>query len=76
MTITLDEKVFRWARVWAALHDTSVSRFLGRILEERMASEEGYDSAMESFLSRSPERLKDRGRYPDREAIHDRAGLR
>jgi plasmid stability protein len=46
VTITLDEDVARWARVWAARHDTSVSRISGELLQEHMRQEEGYEAAM------------------------------
>lgn len=58
VTITLAEEVARWARVWAARHDTSLSRFLGNILRQKMEEEEGYDRAMQQFLSRGPVPLK------------------
>ena len=46
VTITLDEEVARWAKVWAAEHDTSVSRFLGELLKARMLSDQEYQAAM------------------------------
>jgi hypothetical protein len=76
VTIVLAEDVARWARVWAAHHDTSVSQMLGHLLKERMEDDQGYDAAMQAFLSRRPRRMKTRGRYPQREALHDRAVLR
>jgi hypothetical protein len=36
VTITLDEDVARWARIWAAERDTSVSRLVGELLREKM----------------------------------------
>lgn len=72
MTITLDESAARWARIWAAEHDTSVSRMVGTLLRERMREEEGYGRAMESFLGRKAVKLKNRGPYPSREALHER----
>jgi hypothetical protein len=58
--------------VWAARHDTSVSQLLGELLRERMLREEGYDVAMQHYLSVPPGRLKRAGRYPSREQVHDR----
>ena len=73
VTITLAPEVARWAKVWAARHDTSVSRMLGELLRERMEAEAGYRSAMEQFLERTPAMLKDeQQRYPSREEIHER----
>lgn len=39
VTVTLEEDVAQWARIEAARRDTSVSRLLGELLKERMASE-------------------------------------
>ncbi len=36
VTISLNEKIARWARVKAAEQDKSLSRFLAELLEERM----------------------------------------
>lgn len=76
LTITVPEHVARWAKVWAARHDTSVSRFLGDLLVQMMEQEEGYDPARTRYLSRKPGVLKKQGRYPRREDLHDRPGLR
>ena len=71
VTITLDEEVARWVRVWAARNETSVSRFLGRLLRERMDREVGYERAMRHFLARRPVKLKRRrAKYPSREDVH------
>ena len=75
ITITLEEAVARWARVQAAMKDTSVSRFLAEILRERMIESNGYDAAKRRALARKPF-LKSDGRYLTREEVHDRARLR
>ena len=72
VTITLDEEVARWARIWAARKNTSVSRLLGKLLEERMVEDECYEAARRRFLSRRPVKLKQRGRYPTRDELHAR----
>ena len=76
VTITLEEEVARWVRVWAAEHDTSVSRFVGELLKERMTNEFEYRRAMRRFLGRGPESLKESGTYPRREELHERDLLR
>ena len=76
VTITLPEKVARWARVWAAREDTSVSRMVGELLTERMEQEGGYPAAMKTYLAREPKRLKQSGEYPSREEVHERDLLR
>ena len=72
VTITVDEEVALWARVWAAKHNTSVSRILGELLKEKMSQEEGYEAAMKQFLSRKSYVLKKTRCYPKREELHDR----
>ncbi|MFQ5737540.1 MAG: DUF6364 family protein [Acidobacteriota bacterium] len=76
LTVSVKEEVARWARIWAARHDTSVSRLVGQLLEERMLREQGYKRAMRDYLSASPAPLKKETGYPAREQLHDRQSLR
>lgn len=71
VTITLDEEVARWARVRAAELDTSVSRLVGRMLEDHMRAEKGYDTARRRYLSRKATRISS-AKYPRRDDLHDR----
>ncbi len=73
MTITLDEEVARWARVRAAEKDTSVSRFVGEMLRDKMRNEGVYQTGMRQYLAQRPRKLKKPGtRYPRREELHER----
>jgi plasmid stability protein len=73
VTITLDEKVARWARIRAAEQNTSVSRLVGELLREKMTDEEKYHIAMQQYLSHPPRKLRKSGaKYPSREELHDR----
>jgi hypothetical protein len=73
VTITLDEEVARWARIRAAERDTSISRLVGEMLQEKMLEDRTYQAAMQQYLSRRPKRLKRAGaRYPQRKELHDR----
>ena len=76
VTITLAEEVARWARVWAARQDMSLSKFVGELLRRRMDEERGYDRALRQFLSRPASRLSKDPGYPNREELHDRSSLR
>lgn len=77
VTITLDEKTAIWARVYAAEHNTSLSRLVGEMLAQRMHQLAEYDRAMRAFLAKPPVKLRRSGkRYPAREELHDRARLR
>jgi hypothetical protein len=76
VTVTLDEETARWARVEAARRDMSLSSLLREVLERAKAAHESYPQAMHRFRTRPPVPLKGRGRYPSREELHDRDGLR
>ncbi len=72
VTVVLEDDVARWARLAAAEHDTSVSRFLGDLLKERMLADRGYQRAMREALREKPLSSKWTGRLPSRDEIHDR----
>jgi hypothetical protein len=76
VTITLDDAVARWARLEAARENTSVSRFVGELLAERMRGSHAYDAAMEQYLSVKPRAISKGRSYPKRGELHDRASLR
>lgn len=77
VTITLEEEVAHWARIRAAEMETSVSRLVGRMLRQKMAEEQGYEAAMQQYLSLRAKPLKASGdAYPRREEVHDRDRLR
>ena len=72
VTITLEENVAKWAKVWAAKHDCSLSRMLGNELKKKMKLDLEYDRAKESFLSKKPQVLSSLGdKYPPRESLYD-----
>lgn len=74
ITIKVEEAVARWARVWAAEHDTSVSRMLGDKLTEMMQADRRYQAAQRRFLARQPSPLRSASDepYPDRDAVYER----
>ncbi len=72
LTITLEEDVARWARVWAAERNTSVSRLLGETLKEKMQKERDYGRAQKLYFSRAPGMMKESGQtYPRREELYE-----
>jgi len=73
VTITLEEDVIRWAKIWAASHDTSVSRMLGEELRRKMLAEQHYDRAKRRFLGKAPAALKSADTpYPGRDSLYER----
>ena len=77
VTITLDEDLAAWARNAAAQDGKSLSRYVGELLERSMRQSAEYECAMRRYLAKAPRKLKKRGeRYPGRDELHERDGLR
>ena len=77
ITITLPEDLARWVRVRAAENERSVSKWIAELIEGTRRRENEYEMAMKQFLSVEPRRMEwVDGRKPNREELHDRAGLR
>ena len=77
ITITVDEKTAAWARVHAAKQNKSVSRLIGEMLGAQMRESREYEDAMRGWFARKTVKFQHAGRkYPTREELHDRAGLR
>lgn len=72
VTVRLEDDVADWSRVWAAEHNTSVSRILGDLLKRMKKEKTGYAKAMQQFLSVEPQPLKSSGAYPSRDDLHAR----
>lgn len=73
VTITLEDDVAQWAKVWAAKKNASVSRLLGKLLKEKMQQEEGYEIAMQQYLSTPATALKSTTQsYPSRDSLYER----
>ena len=73
MTITVTEETARWARRKAADEKTSVSRLVGRMLEDQMRLTDGYWRAYEGVRKIRNLRLG-AARRLTREATHARRG--
>ncbi len=77
VTITLDEDTASWARIEAARQNTSVSRMLGEMLQEKRQREEQCALAANRYFERPARSLrKEASPYPDRESLYDRTILR
>ena len=73
ITITLPDDIAHKAKVFAAEHNTSVSRYLGQLLAASIEAERGYEKAMNQWKALKPSLLnEERGRYPSRDSVHDR----
>ena len=54
VTITVEEEALRWARKQAAEENTSVSRLVGRMLEDKMRLTDEYWEAYEKMKRIKP----------------------
>ena len=73
VTVTLEDDVAHWVRVWAAKQNASVSKLLGKVLKAKMEQEEGYEIAMRQYLSTAAKPLKmGTESYPDRDSLYER----
>jgi plasmid stability protein len=72
VTITISDELARWARVWAAEHDTSLSAMISQILQEKMDKERHYQTAMDGFLTKEARPLSGGKAYPSRDKLYDR----
>ena len=77
ITLALDKQLLKRARVFATRRGTSVSAMLAAELRRMVEAEEAYEQAKNKALEhlRSPFRLGGGG-IVDREALHERQGLR
>lgn len=73
VTITLPDELAHQAKVFAAEQNTSVSRFVGELLSERLEQEQGYRDAMNKWHVAEPLVINESGApYPSRDDLHDR----
>ncbi|HEY7387230.1 MAG TPA: hypothetical protein VH640_01895 [Bryobacteraceae bacterium] len=76
MTITVTEEVARWARKAAAEKDTSVSKLVGKMLEDEMRRQDDYWEAYERVKKIKPIKGVDASKRGKREDLYDRPVLR
>ncbi len=72
ITIKLENDVAHWSKVWAAEHNTSVSRILGDLIKQMKKEKTGYAKAMQQFLDVEAQPLKTSTSYPARDNLHER----
>lgn len=73
VTISLPDELAHRAKVFAAEHNTSVSKYVGRLLSERLEAEQGYVKAMGQWQAKKPMLLNEAGaKYPARDSLYER----
>jgi hypothetical protein len=69
LTVSMPEDLARWARVWAAEQDTSVSALLAGLLQAKRDEEVRYESAYGDVLAERPVNLSAGKSYPAPEPL-------
>jgi hypothetical protein len=72
ITITVSEEAARWARLRAAEENTSVSRLVGRMLEEQMRRTDDYSRAYQRLKRIKPIRGFDASKRLTRADLYER----
>ena len=73
VTISLPEHLAHRAKVLAAEQNTSVSKYVGQLLAERLETEQEYQAASARWKARKPMVLNESGeKYPGRDSLHER----
>ena len=78
VTVSLDESTVSWAKARAAHEDLSLSRYVASLLEKERCKDADYEAAMTGFFAVPvyPLRSDPSERYPTREELYDRPGVR
>ena len=73
VTVVLEEESAHWIRVEAARRNTSVSKYLGELVDGERRRCEGYLAAQKRFMAREPRALGPAGEpLPSRAELHER----
>jgi hypothetical protein len=72
MTITVSEETALWARKKAAEENTSVSKLVGRMLEEEMRRTDAYWQAFEKVKKIKPIKGFDASKRLKRDELYER----
>ena len=72
ITITVSEEAARWARLRAAEENTSVSKLVGRMMEEQMRRTDDYARAYERLKKIKPLRGFDASQRVSRADLYER----
>ncbi len=72
ITITVSEETARWARLKAAEENTSVSKLVGRMLEDQMRQSDQYRRAYERVKRIKPVPGFDASKRLNRVQVHER----
>ena len=76
VTVTMNEDALEWVRIRAARKNSSVSRYLGELVEQARSRDGVYERSMRAALKFQPLAFPKQARYLSRDEANDRAGLR
>ena len=73
VTITVEDSALEWARIEAAKRNTSVSRWVGEMLAEKMRLTDAYQRAAQEWKVKQRTWRSDGSAYPKRDELYDRS---
>ena len=76
VTVSMEEDALEWVRVKAARDNASVSRYLGKLVEQARARDQTYERAMRAALKFQPLPFSKGTKVLSRDEANNRAGLR
>ena len=76
VTVSMNEDALEWVRIRAARKNSSVSRYLGELVEQARLRDGVYERSMRAALKFQPLAFPNQARYLSRDEANDRAGLR
>lgn len=76
VTVTMNEDALEWVRIRAARKNSSVSRYLGELVEQARLRDGVYERSMRAALKFQLLAFSKQARYLSRDEANDRAGLR
>ncbi len=76
VSVTMAEDALEWVRVKAARDNTSISRYLGQLVEQARARDGIYERSMRAALKFRPLAFPKNTRYLSRDEANGRAGIR
>lgn len=77
VTVSLEDDLVRRAKVEAAKRDTSLSKYIAALLDEKLRDEDEYENARRQFASRPLRPLREPLKpLPKRDDLYDRPRIR
>lgn len=73
ITISLEDALAKWVRIFAAQHELSISKMIANLLREKMLGGSSYEKAKNDFLKKPAKTLRSsvKQAYPKRSELYE-----